>query len=128
VEDVVELRPPGDEVVEAGVPRLAEVLHDAVDQLGVADLVLDLRRQGELPLQCRCPQDPVALGQDAHQLRVGVHLDELDEAAAVLVRHPVGHLDLAARLHVLEKLARPTVHSLPRLPVRDGLVSLPTGR
>jgi hypothetical protein len=62
VEDVVELRLAGDQVVEAPLARLAEILDDAVDQLAVADLVLDLRRQRELPLQRRRAQDPVALG------------------------------------------------------------------
>ena len=61
--------------------RLAEVLDDAVDQLRVADLVLDLRGERELPLQRRRAEDPVALGEHAHQLRVAVHLDELDRAA-----------------------------------------------
>ena len=70
VEDVVELRLAGDQVVEALLARLAEVLDDAVDQLRVADLVLHLRRQRELALQRRRAQDPLALGQDAHQLRV----------------------------------------------------------
>ena len=50
-------------------------------QLRVPDLVLDLRGQRELPLQRRRAEDPVALGQHAHQLRVAVHLDELDRAA-----------------------------------------------
>ena len=47
----------------------------------MADLVLHLRGQRQLPLQRRRAQDPLALGQDAHQLRVGVHLDELDQLA-----------------------------------------------
>ncbi len=53
VEDVVELRLSGHEVVQTGVARLAEVLDDAVDQLRVPDLVLDLRRERELALQGR---------------------------------------------------------------------------
>ena len=59
----------------------------------MADLVLDLRGQRELSLQRRRAQDPVALGEHAHQLRVRVHLDELRQPRAVLVRHPVARLD-----------------------------------
>jgi hypothetical protein len=69
----------------------------------VPDLVLDLCRQRELPLQGGRAQDPFALGEDAHQLRVAVHLDELDELGAVVVGHPIVCLDLAAALHVREK-------------------------
>ena len=90
VEDVVELRLARDQVVEAVLARLAEVLDDAVDELRVADLVLHLRGQRELALEGRRAQDPLALGQDAHQLRVAVHLDELDQLRAVVVGHPVG--------------------------------------
>ena len=85
------------------IPRLAEVLDDAVDELRVADLVLHLRGQGELPLQRRRAEDPLALGEDSHQLRVPVHLDELDELRPVVVGHPVAGLDLAAGLDVLEE-------------------------
>jgi hypothetical protein len=81
---------------QALLARLAEILDDAVDQLRVADLVLHLRRQRELALQRRRAQDPLALGQDAHQLRVAVHLDELDQLRAVVVGHPVLGLDLAS--------------------------------
>ena len=69
----------------------------------MADLVLHLRGQRELSLEGRRAEDPLALGQDAHQLRVAVHLDELDQPGPVLVGHPVARLDLAAALHVLEK-------------------------
>ena len=96
VEDVVELGLPGEQVVEHRLARLAEVLGDAVEQLGVPDLVLDLRGQGQLPAQGRRPHQPLALGQDAHQLAVGVHLDEAQDGRPVLVGHPVGRLDLAA--------------------------------
>src|SRR5436190_859446 len=114
VEDVVELRLARDQVVEALLARLAEVLDHAVDQLRVADLVLNLRRQREFPLQGGRAQDPLALWEDAHQLRVAVHLDELAQARAVLVGHPVVGLDLAAGLHVLEEFvfARHTERSL----------------
>ena len=33
-----------------------------------------------------------------------MHLDELDQARAIVVGHPVADLDLASRLHVLEEL------------------------
>ena len=62
----------------------------------MADLVLDLAGQGELSLQGRRAQDPLALGQHAHQLGVGVHLDELEDGGPVFVGHPVVRLDLAA--------------------------------
>ena len=100
--------------------RLAEVLDDAVDELRVADLVLDLRRERELALQRRRAEDPVALGEHAHELRVRVHLDELDEPLAVLVGHPVVGLDLPAGLDVLEELLRARVHG--------HVASLPNGR
>jgi ABC-type uncharacterized transport system YnjBCD ATPase subunit len=112
VEDVVELALAGGQVGEALLARLAEILDDAVDQLRVADLVLHLRRQRELPLQRRRAEDPLALGQDAHQLRVAVHLDELDQPRAVLVGHPVARLDLAAGLNVLQELVFAT-HDAP---------------
>src|SRR5207248_3638669 len=66
-------------------------------------LVLHLRRQRELALERRSAEDPLALGQDAHELGVAVHLDELDQLRPVVLRHPVGRLDLAAALDVLEK-------------------------
>ena len=103
MEDVVELRLARDEVGETLLARLAEILDDAVDELSVADLVLHLRRQRELALERRSAQDPLALGQDAHELGVAVHLDELDQLRPVVVGHPVGRLDLAAGLDVLEK-------------------------
>ena len=53
VEDVVELRLAGEQVVEHRLARLAEVLGHAVEQLGVPDLVLDLGGQGELAAQGR---------------------------------------------------------------------------
>ena len=103
MEDVVELRLAVDEVCEAALARLAEVLDDAVDELRVPDLVLHLRRQRELALERRRAEDPLALGQDAHELGVAVHLDELHELRPVVVRHPVAGLHLAAALDVLEK-------------------------
>jgi hypothetical protein len=116
VEDVVELRLAGDEIVETGVAGLPQVRDHAVDELSVPDLVLDLRGERELALQRRRAQDPVALGQHAHELRVAVHLDELHEPRAVLVGHPVARLDLAAGLDVLEELLRARVHRVASLP------------
>jgi hypothetical protein len=66
VEDVVELGPAGQQVGQHRLTRLAEVLGDPVQQLGVADLVLDLGRQRQLSLERRGPQDPLPLGQHAH--------------------------------------------------------------
>jgi hypothetical protein len=111
VEDVVELGLAGDEVLEALLARLPEVLDHAVDELRVPDLVLHLRGQGELPLERRRPEDPLALGEHAHELGVGVHLDELPEARAVLVRHPVVGLDLTSGLDVLEELTLARFHN-----------------
>ena len=110
MKDVVELRPPRDQVVEHLLARLAEILGYAVDQLGVADLVLHLRRERELPLQRRRLEDPLALGQHAHQLAVRVHLDELDELLPVLLRQPVRRLGLASLLHVGQEFPRPLIH------------------
>ena len=67
--------------VEHLLAALAEVLGDAVEELRVADLVLHLAGQGQLPAQGGRAKDPLALGQDAHQLAVGVHLDELEHGA-----------------------------------------------
>src|SRR5688500_16908772 len=64
------------------------------------DLVLHLGRESELALERRRPQDPLALGEHAHDLRVAVHLDELDERLAIGVRHRVARLDLATLLDV----------------------------
>ena len=116
---------PRDEVLEAALARLAQVLDDAVDELRVADLVLHLRRQGELALERRGTEDPLALGQHAHELGVAVHLDELDELRPVVVRHPVGRLDLAAGLDVLEE-----VLLVPRClgRARAHMASKPNGR
>jgi len=113
MEDVVELALARDQVVETCLARFAEVLDHAVDELCVPDLVLHLGGEGELPLQARRAQDPLALGQDAHQLRVAVHLDELAQPRAVLVGHPVGRLDLAAVLHVLEEFVLALLHAAP---------------
>src|SRR5205823_2600223 len=48
----------------------------------------------------RRAEDPLTLREHAHQLGVGVHLDELEHRGAVVVRHPVVRLDLAAAHHV----------------------------
>ena len=111
----MELRLAVDEVLEALGARLAEVLDDPVDQLRVPDLVLHLRGERELPLEGRRPEDPLPLGQHAHELGVPVHLDELDELGAVVVRHPVTGLDLTASLYELDELLGARVHvaSLP---------------
>ena len=63
----------------------------------MADLVLDLGGQGELPAERRRAHEPLALGEDAHELAVGVHLDEPEDLGPVVVGHPVAGLDLARR-------------------------------
>ena len=101
----MELRLASEQVIEHGLTRLAEVLGDAIQELRMPDFVLDLRREGELPAKRRRPHDPLALGEHAHQLRVGVHFDEPEHRGPVLVRHPVVGLDLAAGANVgLEQL------------------------
>ena len=109
MEDVVELRFASEQVLEHRLARLAEILRDAVEELGVADLVLDLGRQGELPAQRRRPHDPFPLREHAHQLAVGVHLDEAEHALAIFVGHPVGRLHLAAGEDVLLEVAESLV-------------------
>ena len=96
VEDVVELRLARDQVLDHRLARFAEIFRDAVEELGVADLVLHLGGEGEFALQRRGAQQPLALRQDAHQLAIRVHLDELQHRLAVVVRHPVARFDLAA--------------------------------
>ena len=96
MEDVVELRLAREQVVEHRLTRLAEVLGDPVQQLGVTDLVLDLGGQGQLAAQGGGAEDPLALGEHAHQLAVGVHLHELEHCGTIVIRHPVVRLDLAA--------------------------------
>src|SRR5205814_9000809 len=41
----------------------------------------------------RAPQ-PFAFGADAHQLAVGMHLDEAEDGHPIFVGHPVGRFDL----------------------------------
>src|SRR6266508_3717631 len=62
VEHVVELGLAGEQVGQHRLARLAEVLGDPVQQLRVADLVLHLGGQGELPPEGRGAQNPLALG------------------------------------------------------------------
>ena len=118
----MELRLARDEIVEAGAPRLAEVLDDAIDELRMADLVLDLRRERELPLQRRRAEDPVPLGQHAHQLGVAVHLDELDELRAIFVRHPVADVSTCPPAWTCSR------NSCVRASVLTLVASLPNGR
>ena len=127
VEDVVELRLAGEQVVEHRLARLAEVLGDSVQQLRVADLVLDLGGERELAAEGRRAHDPLALGEHAHELRVGVHLDEAQHGGPVLVRHPVVRLDLAARSDVRLEVREPLVVAPRRSPARARR-RLPLGR
>ena len=94
----------------------------------VADLVLHLGGEGELALERRRAQDPLALGQDAHELRVPVHLDELDRALPVVVGHRVAGLDLAAvRRGTLENSSSVIRSSKEDLPTERslGMVRVP---
>ena len=100
VKDIVELRPALDEILQALLARLAQVLDDPVDELRVSYLVLHLCGERQLSLERRRPKDPLALGEDAHDLRVAVHLDELDERLAIGIGHRVARLDLTALLDV----------------------------
>ncbi len=93
----------------------------------MADLVLDLAGQRQLPAQVRSAHDPIALRKHAHELGVRVHLDELQDRGAVLVRHPVIGLDLAATadvsvegLGVAGRVALRPVERLDRIGVVHG--------
>ena len=94
------------------------VLDHAVDELRVPDLVLDLRRQRELPrprvgarrIQSRSRSTPMS--------SESVHLDELDEPRDTR-RASSRRFPPAARLDVVEELLRARIH---------GLASLPNGR
>ena len=89
--------------------------------VGGARAAEPFRPTGGLAFSPAAPVDPagtsvqpnLALGQDAHELRVAVHLDELDQLRPVVVGHPVAGLDLAATLHVLEELLLRHNPSLP---------------
>src|SRR5690606_10124305 len=126
VEHVVELALAGDEVGEDLLARLPQVLHQPVEQLGMPRLVLDLRGHGELALERRRAQDPVALRQRAHDLGVGVHLDEADQPLAVLVGHPVARLDLATRLNRSLEFLDPLLFGHAAPPACSVLLPSPT--
>ena len=115
----MELRLAGQQVLEHRLARLAEIFRHPVEKLGVADLVLDLRRQRQLSAERRRPHDPFALREDTHQLAVGVHLDEAEDALAVFVGHPVGRLDLAAGEDVLLEVAEALIVGQVRLVERE---------
>ena len=96
MEDVVELGLAVDQVGEHLLAALAQVLRHPIQQLRMTDLVLHLAGQRQLAAQGGSAKDPLAFGQDAHQLGVGVHLDELQDRGPIVVGHPVVRLDLAA--------------------------------
>ena len=108
-------------VLEALLPGLSEVRDDPVDQLRVAHLVLHLGGQGKLALEGRRAEDPLALGQHAHDCR----LPCISMNLISLARYSSGigsfGLDLAAALHVLKKLL--LVHGLS-LPSERSLGSI----
>src|SRR5688500_6149719 len=66
--------------------------------------VLHLRRERHLALERRRTWDLLALGDRSHDLRVGMHLDELQDAVAVVVGHPILGFDLAAGFDVFLEL------------------------
>ena len=59
----------------------------------MADLVLGLGQDGHFVAQPRGAWNPVAFGEAAHQLGVGVHLDEGEDGLPVGVGHVVVDLD-----------------------------------
>ncbi len=90
VEAVQELALALGELVEHLVAGLhAEQLGGPVEQLAVADLVLDLRAERELAVERRRLADERALEVGAHDLRVRVELDHPRRRLAVLLRHVV---------------------------------------
>src|SRR4029079_16566974 len=109
VEDVVELGPAVHQVVEHGLAGLAAVLGHPVQDLTVADLILDLGGERQLALEGRRPGDPRPLREGPHHLGVGVHLDELQGGQAVLVGHPLARLDLLARVDARLELGHAVV-------------------
>ncbi len=115
-----------EQVVEHRLARLPEILRDPVEQLGVADFVLDLGGERQLAAKGRSTHQPLALGQDAHELRVGVHLDEAQDGRPVLVGHGVDGLDLAAAHHVRLEPLEPRVVRLVVRPHR-GAAARPFG-
>src|SRR5918995_6317141 len=66
----------------------------------MSHLVLDLGRQGHLPLEGRRLWQALSFGERAHDLGVGVHLDELEHPHPVVVGHPGLGLDLSAVRYV----------------------------
>ena len=131
VEDVVELGPAVHQVVEHLLACLAEVFGHPVQDLAVAHLVLNLGRQGQLPLQGGGARDPFPFGQGAHHLGIGVHLDELQGRLPVFVGHPFAGLDPLAGIDArLEGLRLLLVRHLERdLPGTSGFnaTRLPIG-
>ena len=100
VEDVVEPGLPSEQIFKHLPAGLApHVGGDHVQQVAVADLVLGLGQDGHFVAQPRGAWNPVAFGEAAHQLGVGVQLDEGEHGPAVVVGHVVIHLDDATLLY-----------------------------
>src|SRR5918999_5584560 len=101
------------------------------------DLILDLRRERHLAHQRRGPGETLALRERPHYLGVGVHLDELEHSTPIVVRHPIGGLDLPTGLHVLGESSqsalvgydpsspRPSMSANP-VPTSRGVISPPS--
>ena len=96
VEDARVLRLAREELVDQLGAVDAQRLGAAVDVEPVAGLVLHLGDEGHLPPQRGRAGDPVALGQHADDLGVGVLRHHAHELVAVLLRHPVLGLDRLA--------------------------------
>ena len=78
------------------VARHAERFGGGIQVEAVTALVLHLGKQDGLALEARCAGDPVALGQHADDLGVGMLADLADQGLAILLGHPVLGLDEAA--------------------------------
>src|SRR5579864_57723 len=96
VEDIVEACAALDQFGIHLLPRPADRLGDAVQQHAVTDLVLDLRGERHLAGERRRARNPLPLGQRAHDLGVGVHLDQAKRLEAILLGHPLARFNLVA--------------------------------
>ena len=85
------------------VPADAQCFSSAVKVKAVARLVLHLGQQDRLAFQGGRAGDPVALGQLADNLGMGVLADLADQCAAIVIGHPVLGLDLFIGVHTILK-------------------------
>jgi hypothetical protein len=85
-----------DQFVDHFVPRSPQGLGHAVQEHPVAHFVLDLGGEGHLAGERWRPGNPFPLRQRAHDLGVGMHVDEAKRLEAVFLGHPLPGLDLVA--------------------------------